>query len=171
MSQHPEVEAKIAAELDGLGLLATAERSRARPMVYEDLAQLRYLSWVIKVLASFYSDVGFLFSCFTHEHRHHIIIMLNGWRELLMRTIVLWKCKHCVTRHVANAEHLVRSERPCSPHAGLQSRSNFREHNFLADVLMMLSSVSGACAFPPPKNTDLRASDRLSRSIPACLSC
>ncbi len=82
MSQHPEVDAKIAAELDGLGLLATAERPRARPMVYEDLTQLRSLSWVIKVLASLYPDAGFLFSCSTHKHRHHIMIMLIGWRQL-----------------------------------------------------------------------------------------
>ncbi len=48
ISQHPDVEAKLAAELDGLGLLASAARPRPRPMVFEDLAQLRYLSWVVK---------------------------------------------------------------------------------------------------------------------------
>lgn len=50
MSQHADVEAKIAAELDGLGLLASAQRPRPRSMAYEDLARLPYLSWVIKVL-------------------------------------------------------------------------------------------------------------------------
>ena len=49
MSQHAEVEAKAAAELDSLGLLATPQRPRPRAMVYEDLARLQYLSWVVKV--------------------------------------------------------------------------------------------------------------------------
>ena len=49
VSQHADVEAKIAAELDGLGLLASAQRPRPRAMAYEDLARLPYLSWVIKV--------------------------------------------------------------------------------------------------------------------------
>lgn len=49
VSQHAEVEAKIAAELDGLGLLATPQRPHPRALAYEDLARLQYLSWVIKV--------------------------------------------------------------------------------------------------------------------------
>ena len=50
VSQHADVEAKIAAELDGQGLLASAQRPRPRTMACEDLARLPYLSWVIKVL-------------------------------------------------------------------------------------------------------------------------
>lgn len=48
MSQHPEAEAAVAAELDGLGLLARPQRPRPRPMEWEDLGRLRYLSWVTK---------------------------------------------------------------------------------------------------------------------------
>ena len=49
LAEHPEAEAKVAAELDALGLLATPARPRPRPLEYEDLAQLRYLACVIKV--------------------------------------------------------------------------------------------------------------------------
>ncbi len=42
------MEAKLSAELDGLGLLASAARPRPRHMVFEDLAKLQYLSWVVK---------------------------------------------------------------------------------------------------------------------------
>lgn len=49
LSQHPEVEAKLAAELDAAGLLVTPERPNPRPMEFGDLAALTYLSWVCKV--------------------------------------------------------------------------------------------------------------------------
>ena len=48
ISQHPEVEAKIVAELGGAGLLATAESPTPRPVEYSDLARLPYLGWVCK---------------------------------------------------------------------------------------------------------------------------
>ena len=44
-SQHPEVEAKLAAELDAAGLLVTPDRPFPRPMEYADLGRLTYLSW------------------------------------------------------------------------------------------------------------------------------
>lgn len=49
ISQHPEVEAKLVAELDQAGLLVTPQRPHPRPMAYSDLAALTYLSWVCKV--------------------------------------------------------------------------------------------------------------------------
>jgi hypothetical protein len=55
ISQHPEVEAKVVAELDRLGLLATPERPRPRPLEFPDLNQLSYLSCVIKVQAFVHS--------------------------------------------------------------------------------------------------------------------
>ena len=48
VSQHPEVEAKLVAELDAAGLLVRPGRPQARPMEHADLARLTYLSWVCK---------------------------------------------------------------------------------------------------------------------------
>ncbi len=49
MSQHPEVEAKIIAELDSLGLSITPQRQHPRKMTYADLNKLTYLNATIKV--------------------------------------------------------------------------------------------------------------------------
>ncbi len=49
ISQHPEVDAKLAAELDEAGLLVTPQRPAPRAMDYADLARLTYLGWVCKV--------------------------------------------------------------------------------------------------------------------------
>ena len=49
ISQHPDVEAKLAAELKEAGLLVTPQRPVARAMEYADLARLTYLGWVCKV--------------------------------------------------------------------------------------------------------------------------
>ena len=48
LSQHPEVEAKVVAELDGAGLLATPSNRTPRAVEYADLAKLPYLGWVCK---------------------------------------------------------------------------------------------------------------------------
>ncbi len=50
LSQHPEVERKLAQELDAAGLLVTPERPKPRSMEFADLANLPYLSWVSKVM-------------------------------------------------------------------------------------------------------------------------
>ena len=49
LSQHPEVEAQVVAELEGLQLLATPERPHPRALAAPDLGKLPYLSCVIKV--------------------------------------------------------------------------------------------------------------------------
>ncbi len=49
MSQHPEVEARLAAELDAAELLATRARTRPRPLAHADLGRLVYLQCVLKV--------------------------------------------------------------------------------------------------------------------------
>lgn len=46
------MEAKVAAELDGLELLVTAERPRPRELTYADLSKLEYLQAVVKVMSS-----------------------------------------------------------------------------------------------------------------------
>jgi hypothetical protein len=48
IASHPEVQAKIAAELDSMGLLVTPERPVPRDMVLEDLRQLPYLTACVK---------------------------------------------------------------------------------------------------------------------------
>jgi hypothetical protein len=49
VSQHPEVEAKVVAELAQHGLLATPGSPNPRPVQWDDLAKLTYLNAVIKV--------------------------------------------------------------------------------------------------------------------------
>lgn len=49
LSQNAEVEAKVLAELDECGLLASLERPDPRLPTYEDLARLTYLKNTIKV--------------------------------------------------------------------------------------------------------------------------
>lgn len=48
VSQHPDVEAKIAAELDSLGLLAKPGAPPPRPAEWGDLQKLTYLGCAIK---------------------------------------------------------------------------------------------------------------------------
>lgn len=52
MTQHPEVEAKVVAELDALELLVTPGRPNPRPVTYTDLGKLEYLQACVKVRAS-----------------------------------------------------------------------------------------------------------------------
>ena len=50
LTQNPEVEAKVVAELDSLELLVTPDRPNPRKVTYADLSKLEYLQAVIKVL-------------------------------------------------------------------------------------------------------------------------
>jgi cytochrome P450 len=49
LSQHPDVEAKVAAELAEHSLLATPTNPCPRPVAWDDLVKLTYLNAVIKV--------------------------------------------------------------------------------------------------------------------------
>jgi Cytochrome P450 len=49
LSQHPEVEAKVAAELAKHGLLATPDNPSPPPVQWSDLGKLTYMNAVIKV--------------------------------------------------------------------------------------------------------------------------
>ena len=49
MSQHPAVEARLAAELDAAGLLVTRARPEPRALAHADLGRLTYLQCVLKV--------------------------------------------------------------------------------------------------------------------------
>ena len=48
ISQHPEVERKIEAELDSAGFLVTSTRRNPKRLEYADLSRLPYLSGAIK---------------------------------------------------------------------------------------------------------------------------
>ena len=52
ISQHPEVEAKLVAELEQAGLLATPQQPEPRALQYADLSKLTYLNMVIKARSS-----------------------------------------------------------------------------------------------------------------------
>ncbi len=54
ISQHPEVEAKVLAELESLQLMASPQLPSPRPLEYADLSKLTYLSCCIKVRVSYY---------------------------------------------------------------------------------------------------------------------
>ncbi|CAL5224619.1 g7335 [Coccomyxa viridis] len=58
VSQHPEVEAKILAELDSLELSITPQRPHPRKMTYADVNQLTYLQATIKEVLRMYPPVG-----------------------------------------------------------------------------------------------------------------
>ena len=49
VSQHPQVEAKIVEELKSLDLLATPKQPQPRPIQWDDVPKLTYLTAVIKV--------------------------------------------------------------------------------------------------------------------------
>ena len=52
ISQHPEVEEKVVAELAEHSLLATEDNPNPRTLAYPDLGKLVYLQAVIKVCSS-----------------------------------------------------------------------------------------------------------------------
>ena len=59
VSQHPEVEAKIVKELRSLDLLAGPQAAVPRPIEWDDIPQLVYLTATIKACFSFLCIVTF----------------------------------------------------------------------------------------------------------------
>ncbi len=49
ITQHPEVEAKVLAELASLGLMPTVNQPNPRAMEYDDIAKLTFTTNAIKV--------------------------------------------------------------------------------------------------------------------------
>ncbi len=95
LSQHPEVERKLAQELDVAGLLVTPERPHPRPMEYADLGQLTYLSWVCKVRTKLCSLLL------------HIVISHN--EKLSLEWCLNACCQHTLNSRAAVHAHLVSS--------------------------------------------------------------
>lgn len=52
ISMHPEVEAKVIAELEAQQLMPSAELPQPRPMEYDDIVKLTYTSNAIKASPS-----------------------------------------------------------------------------------------------------------------------
>ena len=71
ISQHPEVEARLAAELDAAGLLVTPARPQPRPLAHADLSRLVYLNCVLKVRGS-------ILSYFWLPHVSHMLPVYHG---------------------------------------------------------------------------------------------
>jgi cytochrome P450 len=92
LSQHPEVEAKIVAELDAAGLLATPERPEPRRLEWADLGKLVYLQAFIKEVLRMYPPVGIgqLRMCHTHDLR------LAGGRLFVPRGTLVWVPHHAM---------------------------------------------------------------------------
>ena len=97
LSQHPEVEAKIVAELDAAGLLATPSRPEPRKLEWADLSKLVYLQAFIKEVLRMYPPLGIgqLRVCHTHDLR------LAGGRVLVPRGTLVWVPHHAMH----NAQH------------------------------------------------------------------
>lgn len=79
ISQHPEVEAKVLAELEELQLLASPQRTKPRQLDFSDLTKLTYLSCCIKVCTHFttaapvtYAESPLLQPCITQAERRHL---------------------------------------------------------------------------------------------------
>ena len=83
--QHPEVEARLAAELNDAGLLVTPQRPAPRAMEYADLSRLNYLSWVCKV-GSVRLHCSFLAARSLQDYQHEfvqrmsaLLLSWDGW--------------------------------------------------------------------------------------------
>ncbi|CAL8472236.1 g11778 [Coccomyxa elongata] len=97
LSQHPEVEAKVVAELEASQLLVTASRPQPRMPEYDDLQRLNYLKCVIKEVLRMVPPVG------AGQIRVALkddIVLCNGSLKLPRGTMV-WVPHHAIQ----NCEH------------------------------------------------------------------
>ncbi|KAK9832543.1 hypothetical protein WJX81_007874 [Elliptochloris bilobata] len=90
LAQHPEVEARLAAELDAAKLLATPARPRPHQLQWADLGRLTYLQAVIKEVLRMYPPVGLGQIRISHRHDLH----LAGGRIRVPRGTALWVPHH-----------------------------------------------------------------------------
>jgi cytochrome P450 len=92
LSQHPDVEAKILAELDAAELLVTPERPDPRPIEWGDLARLVYLQAFIKEVLRLYPPVGIGQMRICHSHD----LSLAGGRLFVPRGTSVWVPHHAM---------------------------------------------------------------------------
>lgn len=98
LSQHPEVEAKIVAELDAAGLLATPARPEPRRLEWADLNKLVYMQAFIKEVLRMYPPVGVgqLRVSQTHD------LKLAGGRLFIPRGTLVWVPHHAMQNTLHN---------------------------------------------------------------------
>lgn len=97
LSQHPEVEVKIVAELDAAGLLATPSRPEPRRLEWADLNKLVYLQAFIKEVLRMYPPVGVGQVRVSHTHD----LRLAAGRLVVPRGTLIWVPHHAMH----NARH------------------------------------------------------------------
>ena len=109
LSQHPEVEAKIVAELDAAGLLATPSRPEPRRLEWADLNKLVYLQAFIKEVLRMYPPVGVGQVRVSHTHD----LRLAAGRLVVPRGTLIWVPHHAMhnARHNWNEPDSFRPER------------------------------------------------------------
>ncbi|KAK9827618.1 hypothetical protein WJX81_006830 [Elliptochloris bilobata] len=92
LSQYPEVEARVVAELDALELLVTPARPQPRELEWADLGRLTYLQAVIKEVLRMYPPVG-LGQIRVNSKRD---LILAGGRMSIPAGTALWVPHHAM---------------------------------------------------------------------------
>ncbi|KAK9819693.1 hypothetical protein WJX72_001295 [[Myrmecia] bisecta] len=99
LSQHPDKEAKIVAELDAAGLLASKRQPQPRELVYEDLSKLTYLNAAIKEGLRMFPAVG---TGTTRLNPKRDVLL--GGKILIPKGSLIWMPTHAIQNSTSNWE-------------------------------------------------------------------
>eukprot|EP00884_Botryococcus_braunii_P022866 jgi/Botrbrau1/9263/Bobra.180_1s0020.1 len=98
VSQNPEVEAKLTAELASLGLLASPGNPTPRPVQWDDLPKLAYLDAVIKESLRMWTPGA------VNTTREALFDVSLGGKYLLPKGTMVWMPLYAIMRSAANWE-------------------------------------------------------------------